>query len=132
VLLTTQYLDEADALADDIIVIDHGRVIAHDTPDGLKRIVGSQTLTVRPADPGRLAATAEILEAVTGARPDVEATTGVRAAVSGDEALKATVERLAAAGIVVTELSLSLPSLDEVFFTLTGHRSTEDDLEEAA
>ena len=54
VLLTTQYLDEADSLADDIIVIDHGRVIAHDTPDGLKRIVGSQTLTVRPADPGQL------------------------------------------------------------------------------
>ncbi len=48
VLLTTQYLDEADALADDIVVIDHGRVIAHDTPDGLKRVVGSQTLTVRP------------------------------------------------------------------------------------
>ena len=50
VLLTTQYLDEADALADEITVIDHGRVIAHDTPDGLKRIVGGQTLT-RP--PGR-------------------------------------------------------------------------------
>jgi oleandomycin transport system ATP-binding protein len=132
VLLTTQYLEEADALADDIIVIDHGRVIAHDTPDGLKRIVGSQTLTVRPADPGQIAATADILEAVTGARPDLESTKGVRAAVSGDESLKATVERLAAAGIVVTELSLNLPSLDEVFFTLTGRRSTDDDLKEAA
>ena len=54
VLLTTQYLEEADALADEISVIDHGRVIAHDTPDGLKRIVGGQTLSVRPADPARL------------------------------------------------------------------------------
>src|SRR3954466_7279422 len=54
VLLTTQYLDEADALADEITVIDHGRVIAHDTPDGLKRVVGGQTLTVKPADPARL------------------------------------------------------------------------------
>src|SRR6188508_657205 len=51
VLLTTQYLEEADALADEISVIDHGRVIAHDTPTGLKQIVGGQTLTVRPADP---------------------------------------------------------------------------------
>ena len=68
VLLTTQYLDEADALADDIVVIDHGRVIAHDTPDGLKRIVGSQTLTVRPADPAARG-TAQILEAVTGSAP---------------------------------------------------------------
>ena len=51
VLLTTQYLEEADALADEITVIDHGRVIAHDTPDGLKRLVGGQRLRVRPADP---------------------------------------------------------------------------------
>ena len=54
VLLTTQYLEEADALADEITVIDHGRVIANDTPDGLKHIVGGQTLSVRPADPARL------------------------------------------------------------------------------
>ena len=53
-LLTTQYLDEADALADEITVIDHGRVIAHDTPEGLKRVVGGQTLEVRPADPADL------------------------------------------------------------------------------
>ena len=51
VLLTTQYLDEADALADEITVIDHGRVIAHDTPDGLKRVVGGQRIAVRPTDP---------------------------------------------------------------------------------
>src|SRR3954449_2068538 len=70
VLLTTQYLDEADALADEITVIDHGRVIAHDTPDGLKRIVGGQTLTVRPVDQSRLSDVAQIMGALAGARPD--------------------------------------------------------------
>jgi oleandomycin transport system ATP-binding protein len=134
VLLTTQYLDEADTLADDIVVIDHGRVIAHDTPDGLKRIVGSQTLTVRPADPARLSGVAEILETVTGAVPSRDPR-GLLVPVTGDEALTETVSRLAAAGIAVTELSLNLPSLDEVFFSLTGrptHQSDDADLEEAA
>src|SRR5690606_36187885 len=54
VLLTTQYLDEADALADEISVIDRGRVIAHDTPDGLKRVVGGQRIEIRPSDDGRI------------------------------------------------------------------------------
>jgi oleandomycin transport system ATP-binding protein len=132
VLLTTQYLDEADELADDIVVIDRGRVIAHDTPDGLKRIVGTQTLTVRPADAGALGAAAEILHSVTGAAPTGDAARGLSAAVAGDAALTETVARLAAAGIVVTELSLNLPSLDEVFRTLTGRGSDHDDLKEAA
>jgi oleandomycin transport system ATP-binding protein len=131
VLLTTQYLDEADALADDIVVIDHGRVIAHDNPDGLKRIVGTQTLTVRPADPSNAAEVAEILGAVTGSTPSRDPR-GLTVPVSGDAAMTATVERLAAAGIAVTELSLNLPSLDEVFFTLTGHGADDDDLKEAA
>ncbi|HTU97642.1 MAG TPA: ATP-binding cassette domain-containing protein [Solirubrobacteraceae bacterium] len=132
VLLTTQYLDEADSLADDIIVIDHGRVIAHDRPDGLKRIVGSQTLTVRPADPGQLGAATRVLADVSGAVPKLEPGRTVSVAVGGDEAMTATVARLAEAGIAVTELSLSLPSLDEVFFTLTGRIASSDDLEEAA
>ncbi len=132
VLLTTQYLDEADALADDIIVIDHGRVIAHDRPDGLKRIVGSQTLTVRPANPGQSAATAQVLAEVTGAAPKIDPARGVSVAVTGDEAMTVTVARLAEAGIAVTELSLSLPSLDEVFFTLTGRTATDENLQEAA
>jgi oleandomycin transport system ATP-binding protein len=132
VLLTTQYLDEADSLADDIIVIDHGRVIAHDRPDGLKRIVGNQTLTLRPAEPGQLGAAAQVLADVSGTTPKIEPGRAVSAAVSGDEAMTATVARLAQAGIAVTELSLSLPSLDEVFFTLTGRNATHDDLQEAA
>jgi oleandomycin transport system ATP-binding protein len=125
VLLTTQYLDEADALADRITVFDHGRVIATDTPDGLKRIVGGQTLRVRPADPGRLDEVRAILAAVAGgADPQSPARGVLSVPVDGDAALAAAVGRLGAAGIAVTELSLQLPSLDEVFFTLTGGRAT--------
>ncbi len=121
VLLTTQYLEEADALADEITVIDHGRVIAHDTPDGLKRIVGGQTLEVRPADPADLRRTAGILAEVATGTTAEEIRKGVLAVpVTDDAALTVAVARLAAAEIAVTELSLHLPSLDEVFFTLTG------------
>jgi oleandomycin transport system ATP-binding protein len=120
VLLTTQYLDEADALADEITVIDHGRVIAHDTPDGLKRIVGGQTLSVRPSDPARLDEVATMVGEIAGALPDRTGTGVVRVPVKDDSALHAAVSRLTSAGIVVTELALTLPSLDEVFFTLTG------------
>ncbi|MDM7854778.1 ATP-binding cassette domain-containing protein [Cellulomonas alba] len=128
VLLTTQYLDEADALADEITVIDHGRVIAHDTPEGLKRVVGGQTLEIRPSDPSRLAETATILSQVSsGAKAD-EIRKGMLAVpVSGDDAMTETVARLSAAGIGVLELSLHLPSLDEVFFTLTGRTASDDD-----
>jgi oleandomycin transport system ATP-binding protein len=120
VLLTTQYLEEADALADEISVIDHGRVIAHDTPDGLKRVVGGQTLTVRPVDPTRLDDAAAILAELSAARPDRPSRGTVSVPVAGDEVLAEAVARISAAGIAVTELSLHLPSLDEVFFTLTG------------
>jgi oleandomycin transport system ATP-binding protein len=131
VLLTTQYLDEADALADEITVIDHGQVIAHDTPDGLKRIVGGQTLTVRPADSTRLPEVAAILSAVSTSEPEDVGRGVLSAPVQSDTDMQETVQRLAAAGIVVTELSLHLPSLDEVFFTLTGAR-TDDEKEAAA
>jgi oleandomycin transport system ATP-binding protein len=121
VLLTTQYLDEADALADEITVIDHGRVIAHDTPDGLKRVVGGQTLMVRPLDPTRLNDTAAIVAELADARPDLSRG-AVSVPVGGDDVLGDAVYRLGEAGIAVSELSLHLPSLDEVFFNLTGRR----------
>jgi oleandomycin transport system ATP-binding protein len=129
VLLTTQYLEEADALADEITVIDHGRVIAHDTPEGLKRVVGGQTLEVRPSDLARMEETATILGHVsTGVTGAVEIRKGMLAVpVADDSALTATVSRLASAGIGVTELSLHLPSLDEVFFKLTGRTAVDDD-----
>jgi oleandomycin transport system ATP-binding protein len=128
VLLTTQYLDEADALADEISVIDHGRVIAHDTPGGLKRVIGGQTLEVSPTDVARLPETAVILAEVSTAGAPEQPRKGVLSVpVADDDALTATVARLASAGIGVTELSLHLPSLDEVFFTLTGRTSSIDE-----
>jgi oleandomycin transport system ATP-binding protein len=127
VLLTTQYLEEADALADEITVIDHGKVIAHDTPDGLKRIVGGQTLEVRPAEISDLPRTAAILSEVSSGAAADEIRKGVLAVpVAGDMAMTEAVARLGAAGIPVTELSLHLPSLDEVFFTLTGTPQKEE------
>jgi oleandomycin transport system ATP-binding protein len=126
VLLTTQYLEEADALADEIVVINEGRVIAHDTPDGLKRRVGGLTLRVRPSDPSRVPDTLQVLDAVAapGTNASAEGGAGARpGAVSvpviGDTALDEAVPALRRAGIEVTELALHLPSLDEVFHALT-------------
>jgi oleandomycin transport system ATP-binding protein len=82
-------------------------------------------LTVRPADRSRLAEVTAILREVTGAQPDSPGRDVASVAVDGDAALAVTVAKLAQAGIAVTELSLHLPSLDEVFFTLTGTRTAE-------
>ncbi|MEV4422947.1 ATP-binding cassette domain-containing protein [Patulibacter sp. NPDC049589] len=123
VLLTTQYLEEADALADEVTVIDHGRVIAHDTPDGLKRVVGGQHLTVRPRDPAHLDRVATIMAALTasvGGRVTSPGRGVLTAPVSGEAMLAEAVIRLASAGVGVDELSLRLPSLDEAFFALIG------------
>jgi oleandomycin transport system ATP-binding protein len=123
VLLTTQYLDEADALADEITVIDHGKVIAHDTPHGLKRVVGGQRLTAHPVDPARYDDLVRVLSEISGGTPERDGRGTVTIRVDGDEVLPDVVARLRAAGITVDEFSLHLPSLDEVFFTLTGTRS---------
>jgi oleandomycin transport system ATP-binding protein len=126
VLLTTQYLEEADALADAITVIDHGRVIAHDTPDGLKRVVGGSRIAVRPTDPDRLPEVAAILSDLSGAVPETTGRHRLTVPVAGEEALPLAVARLAGAGIALTELSLHLPSLDEVFLTLTGRPAHDE------
>jgi oleandomycin transport system ATP-binding protein len=132
VLLTTQYLDEADALADEISVIDRGRVIAHDTPDGLKHVVGGQRLRVRPTDPARLDDVRAILADLTRTTPEETSHHEVTARVDDDSLLPALVQRISAAGITVHEFSLHLPTLDEVFLTLTGRTTADDDTQEAA
>ena len=131
VLLTTQYLEEADALADEITVIDHGQVIAHDTPDGLKRHIGGQRLKVRPVDPGRTQEVRRILTDLTRRVPETSTRGELTCPVDDDSLLPDLVGRLAGNGITVSELSLHLPSLDEVFLTLTG-RPTDETTEEAA
>ena len=129
VLLTTQYLDEADALADEITVIDHGRVIAHDTPDGLKRVIGGQRIVVTPSDRDRLGDVERILRDVTDQEPTVTGRAELTVAIREEDVFAHIVGRLAAEGIGVNELSLHLPSLDEVFMTLTGHGTTDDSQE---
>lgn len=120
VLLTTQYLEEADALADDITVIDHGRVIAHDTPAGLKQLIGGQTVAVRPRDPLLLGAAAEVVERAAG-YPIERIHGGVLTVpVDGEQVFTEVVHGLRAADIEVAELALRLPSLEEVFLSLTG------------
>jgi oleandomycin transport system ATP-binding protein len=125
VLLTTQYLEEADALANEITVIDHGRVIAHDTPQGLKRQVGGQTLEVRPSSTGDLARVRELLITVGISEPEQPAPDLLSVPVASDAALTTLVGALAKERIPVSELSLRLPSLDEVFYSLTGEKTEE-------
>ncbi|GAA3224579.1 ATP-binding cassette domain-containing protein [Actinocorallia longicatena] len=121
VLLTTQYLDEADALADSIVVFDHGKVIATGTAEELKVKTGGQTLAVRATVTGFEEELARIVGEVTGHRADVDRDSGaVTAPVDDPALLSAVVRRLDEAGIVAAELTLRLPSLDEVFLTLTG------------
>jgi oleandomycin transport system ATP-binding protein len=127
VLLTTQYLDEADELAHHIAVIDHGLVVASGTPHELKARTGSQTLTVRAADPVHTGQVAAAVAEVTGASPNVRADTGlVSATITDPGKAAAVIRRLDDIGIVAAELSLRLPSLDEVFLTLTGRRAEDD------
>jgi oleandomycin transport system ATP-binding protein len=124
VLLTTQYLDEADQLAHDIAVIDHGKVIATGTPDELKSTVGDQVLEVAPADPARLPEVADVLARCTGAVPATEPESGrVTARVIDVGAFPAIVRQLDDDGIAIAQFSLRKSSLAEVFLTLTGHRA---------
>jgi oleandomycin transport system ATP-binding protein len=122
VLLTTQYLEEADALANEISVIDHGKVIAQGSPRDLKRRVGGQAIVVRPTDPGTLNDVTTILAAAAHRAPSSAGTGEVAVPVDGDVVFKDVVRRLDAANIDIAEFALRLPTLDEVFVTLTGHR----------
>jgi ABC-2 type transport system ATP-binding protein len=133
VLLTTQYLDEADQLADRVAIIDHGQVIAEGTCAELKASVGSGALHVRLRDAAQRPLAAELLGRVLGVpvqlQPDPAALT---ARVDDPERVAAAVAELAAAGAPVAELTLGQPSLDEVFLALTGHPAEDAAPEEDA
>ena len=135
ILLCTQYLDEADQLADRIAVIDHGTVIAEGTPGQLKASVGSGALKVRLLDPEQRPEAEELLRRELGhvnLEPDPAALTATCA--DADRGALAVAE-LTRAGVGVADFSLGQPSLDEVFLALTGHtaEANEDaELEEAA
>jgi oleandomycin transport system ATP-binding protein len=126
VLLTTQYLDEADQLASEITVIDHGKVVADGTPAELKAKAGAQTLEIRPADPRDLEAVARIMREVTGRTPTPESDkTLLTAPVDDPGVMSAAVRRLEEQRIDVHEFAIRLPSLDDVFLTLTGHKAED-------
>jgi oleandomycin transport system ATP-binding protein len=126
VLLTTQYLDEADQLARDIAVIDHGRVIATGTPDQLKAEVGGQVLEVEPADPARLPDAAAVLARWVGTESvSAPGSRHVTARVPSAAVLPGIVRQLDESSIELAEFSLHKSSLDEVFLTLTGHRAED-------
>jgi ABC-2 type transport system ATP-binding protein len=124
VLLTTQYLEEADRLADRLAVIDHGRLIAEGTSRELKSSVGSNTLHVRLEDSARQGDAERILRGVLGAgvHNGTDAHT-LSARIDGNGRVPEALSALASAGVGVAELTLGQPSLDDVFFALTGKAS---------
>ncbi|TYK43260.1 ATP-binding cassette domain-containing protein [Actinomadura decatromicini] len=127
VLLTTQYLDEADQLAGRIAVLDKGRVIADGPPESLKRLIGGDRIEVVVRDPASLAATAAVVARVASAEPRIEEVAGrVHAPVSDRVAALTEVARtLQDDGVAVEDIGLRRPTLDEVFLQLTGHKTDE-------
>jgi ABC-2 type transport system ATP-binding protein len=122
VFLTTQYLDEADQLADRIAVLDHGKLVAEGTPAGLKRLVPGGHISLRFADADELESAARALGEV--GRDDDELTLQFPSD-GGVPSLRALLDRLDAESIDVDELSVHTPDLDDVFLTLTGHPDKE-------
>lgn len=128
VLLTTQYLDEADRLADQIAVLDAGRLIADDTPERLKSMIGADRLDLVLYDAGDLPAATRIVAAITGSEPDTDPGARRVNAPVRDRigALTEVVRALHDAGIAAEDIALRRPTLDEVFLRLTGHRADEE------
>jgi oleandomycin transport system ATP-binding protein len=143
VLLTTQYMEEAEQLATELTVVDRGQVIAGGAIEELKAKVGGRALRIRPADPARLRPLAAALDelGITGlATTTVDTDRGdVLVPILSDEQLTAVVGAVTARGITLAAITTELPSLDEVFLSLTGHRASApqdavpaEDLQEAA
>jgi oleandomycin transport system ATP-binding protein len=126
VLLTTQYLAEADRLASQIVVIDGGRSVAEGTPAELKRVAGGQVLEVRPLHSADVGAAASVLAGVAGVGGTEVDDDLLTVHVPDEELVTAIARNLDAAGIGVRHLALRLPSLDEAFLAITGRRAERD------
>ena len=126
VLLTTQYLEEADQLAEEIVVIDHGRVIAQGTSDSLKDQVGGDRLEVVVEDPAQVDAAAAALRSVATGEVTIADQRVTAPVVGGSLTLVDAVRSLDTAHVAIADLALRRPTLDDVFLSLTGHTAEED------
>ena len=126
VVLTTQYLEEADQLADDVVIIDHGRCVATGSPADLKSTFGVR-IDVEVDNPGELAAAAAVLGALTASQPELDPDHHRVSAPTRDRSvtLPVIVRRLDAAGVQIKDATVRRPTLDEVFLNLTDNPSTE-------
>jgi ABC-2 type transport system ATP-binding protein len=128
-LLTTQYLEEADHLADDIVVIDHGRAIAHGTADQLKAQIGGERVELVVADPAKLDQARSVLAELAVGEVTVDAHGNALGAPvqGGADVLMHVLRRLDAEDVRLLDVGLRRPTLDDVFLTLTGHLAEEHD-----
>lgn len=125
VLLTTQYLEEADQLAHQVFVIDHGKIIAQGTPDELKTQVGGEVLELHVTNHQETTRAAEVIRQFGTGEPQADTTSGIvtMSATGGAAVLIDVVRQLDAAHISVLDITLRRPSLDDVFMKLTGHQA---------
>jgi ABC-2 type transport system ATP-binding protein len=125
VLLTTQYLDEADQLADQIIVIDRGHVVANDTPSSLKQSIGAASMQVVLKDAGKITVAMQIIEKTLGVSSQLSEGTALTAPMDDTNKLTDVLTTLKESDIVLTSVNVRQPTLDEVFFALTGNVTKE-------
>ncbi len=127
VLLTTQYLEEADQLAEDIVVIDHGRVIAHGTAEQLKDQIGGDRIEVTIREAGRVQDAVVAIRSVSTGEPQVADARIWAPVTGGSTVLVDAIRALDAQGIEVDDLTLRRPTLDDVFLSLTGHAAEDEE-----